>query len=99
MREMCNSPVEADKFMIQPTYSLIPVPHDLRHLVGTDAPEMIGTHEVARLLEHWGFARDGRGGVRKLVGGQVLHLVKLRNFTGWRFSRVEVLALYTKERA
>ncbi len=81
------------------TLSPIPVPSDLRHLIGDDRPEMIGTYEAARLLEHWGFARDGKGAVRKLVRCGVLEAVELKNFAGWRFKTGHVLALHEKETA
>lgn len=77
--------------------AIIPLPHDLRHLNGTHAPEMIGTHEAARLLEHWGFARDGKGAVKKLVLCKVLKKHELRHFNGWRFKTADVLALYHHE--
>jgi hypothetical protein len=75
----------------------IPVPHELRHLNGTHAPDMIGTHEAALLLQHWGFARDGRGAVKKLVRCAVLRNHPLKHFTGWRFKTADVLALYNNE--
>jgi len=77
----------------------IPVPSDLRHLVGAEPPEMIGTYEVGRLLEHWGFSRDGRAAVRKLVDCGVLTKIVLKTFAGWRFKTSEVMALYGKEAA
>lgn len=79
--------------------TFIPVPNDLRHLIGDDPPEMIGTYEAARLLEHWGFARDGKGAVRKLVRCGVLEAVELKYFAGWRFKTAHVLALHQKETA
>lgn len=79
--------------------SSIPAPSDLRHLVGDDPPEMIGTYEAGRLLEHWGFSRDGKGAVRKLVECGVLTKIELKTFQGWRFRTADVLALYGKEKA
>lgn len=75
----------------------IPVPRDLQHLVGEEPPEMIGTYEAGRLLEHWGFSRDGRAAVRKLVQCAVLTKIELKTFTGWRFRTSDVMALYRKE--
>lgn len=81
------------------TRSTIPVPSDLRHLVGDEPPEMIGTFEAGRLLEHWGFSRDGKAAVRKLVKCNVLAKIELKTFTGWRFKTSDVMALHGKETA
>jgi len=77
----------------------IPVPSDLRHLVGAEPPEMIGTYEAGRLLEHWGFSRDGRAAVRKLVECRVLTKIELKTFAGWRFKTAQVMALHGRETA
>ena len=58
---------------------------------------MIGTYEAARLLEYWGFSRNGKAAVRKLVKCNVLAKIELKTFTGWRFKTSDVMALHGKE--
>lgn len=75
-----------------------PLPEDLAHW-GNEAtrPLHCGSGDVARLLEHWGYTRNGREFVKKLRLSGALPEVKLKHVQKARYETATVLALWGKE--
>lgn len=76
--------------------SKVPLPGHLKHFEA-EPPLHICAADVAALVEHWGFTRDGKGFVRKLVKCDVLVPRKFRFQRGLRFETVKVYEYYRRE--
>lgn len=76
----------------------IPLPAGLRKLKQESTrPVHLSSQEVAWLMEHWGFTRNGHEFVRKLVRCAALTKVEFKHQRGWRFKTLEVLEYYRTE--
>jgi len=75
----------------------IPFPSDLRRFGEVDGPRMMGTGELVRLLEFWGFTRCGRSFLKKMEACEVLRPVHLRHQRVKRWRTLDVLRFYQGE--
>lgn len=75
----------------------VPLPPGRECLAQAHGPQMLGSAEVAELLEFWGFTRSGVDYLKKLEGSGVIRPVRLAHSRCKRWVTVEVLAIYQQE--
>lgn len=77
--------------------STVPLPPELKHLSDEETrPRHIGSSDVARLLEFWGFASNGLQHLKKLVGCGALTPRRIEHQRNLRFCVGALMEYYHK---